>query len=168
MKISPGTFIISAAALQDENFIETIIVITENNASGATGFVINKPFPRKLNELVEFTNAKPFSLFAGGPCDTEHIFVLHQRPQAISGSTWLFGNTYLGGIFNETLQCIQADAHAANEIKLFIGYCGWDAGELEAEIAEGSWHVTELPSPVIFSANPPGWQQLIDQVNASS
>jgi putative transcriptional regulator len=30
---------------------------------------------------------------------------------------------------------------SADEVKIFVGYCGWDAGELESEIEEGSWEV---------------------------
>lgn len=105
------------------------------------GFVINKIFPRKFNELEEFRNCAPFPLYDGGPVDREHLFFLHQRPDLIEGGTAVSENVYLGGDFKAAVQFINTGILAETEIRLFIGYCGWDTGELEAEIREGSWKI---------------------------
>lgn len=160
MTIQPGTIIISAPALQDPNFEKAVIVITEYNEKGALGFVVNKPFPRKLNELVEFSNAAPFALFAGGPVDTENLFVLHRRADLVTGNKYLFSNIYMGGDFQQIVQCINKGTITGNDIKLFIGYCGWDAGELEAELEEGSWIVTTMNEQIIFSNDDNCWEKL--------
>ncbi len=161
MAIKPGDIIISSPALQDANFEKAVIVITEHNEKGASGFVVNKVFPRKLNELEEFKNDKAFPLFAGGPVDTENIFMLHKRPDIIEGSTHLFGNIYIGGDFKLALQYINAGCD--NNIKLFIGYCGWDDGELEAEIEEGSWVVVDGAEYFLFGEIEMLWETLIEK-----
>ena len=47
------------------------------------------------------------------------------------------------------------------KVRLFIGYCGWNAGELEAEIEEGSWQVTNAPVDLVFAASVTElWQKL--------
>lgn len=83
MKNYTGQYLQSTAALDGTDFEKAILFIAEDNEKGSTGFIINKPFPRKLNELVEFKDALPFPLYTGGPVVTDGIFMLHRRPDII-------------------------------------------------------------------------------------
>lgn len=161
MIIETGTIIISSLSLQDPNFEKAVIVITENNEKGAVGFVINKLFPHKLNELVEFKNCAAFDLYAGGPVDTENLFVLHQKPELIADSTHLFGNIFMGGNFKHAIQHINDGTISNDDIKLFIGYCGWDKDELETETEEESWLIVNSTEDIIFTADETLWEKLI-------
>lgn len=114
------------------------------------GFVINKLFDRRLNALVEFRQSKPFPIYDGGPVDREHLFFIHQRPDLIKGGVILFDNIYFGGSFQQAVQCINDGRIATNDIKIFLGYCGWHHTEIEAEIAEGSWIVAARNSQPVF------------------
>ncbi len=161
MSIHNGILLISTPLLDDTNFEKAIIFIAEYNEKGALGFVINQPFPRKLNELVEFNYAKPFPLFDGGPVEKEGLFFLHRRSDIIEDGKLLINNVYMGGNFKQAVDCINNNAISSNDIKLFIGYCGWDAGELEAEIEEGSWMVLPADGPTVFTYNTAGlWHHL--------
>jgi putative transcriptional regulator len=75
----------------------------------------------------------------GGPVDIELLFVLHKRPDLISGGEQITNDLYLGGNMEQVIEAINNKGASSQDIQLFIGYCGWDAGELEAEIEEGSW-----------------------------
>ena len=105
------------------------------------GFVINKAFPRKFNELEEFKHSIPFRLYEGGPVDQEHLYFVHRRPELITGGVLVADNIYLGGDFKAAVMHLNSHTISGADIRLFIGYCGWDNNELEAEIAEGSWEV---------------------------
>lgn len=150
MHITPGTILISAPSLDDPNFIKSAILVTEYNQQGAIGFVLNEPFDRKLNELVEFQQCKAFDLFVGGPMEPEKLFVLHRRPAMIEQSDLVADGVYTGGDFKQVLAYINQHAHAEKDIKLLLGYCGWDAGQLEEEIAEGSWLKVQVPLAFVF------------------
>ena len=138
-----GTILNSTPLLNDTIFEDTTILITEYNEKGAMGFVINKQFDRKLNELEEFKHSISFPLNDGGPVDRGHLFFIHQRPDLIKEGVLIHKNIYLGGDFKTAVQLINDRTITQKDIKIFIGYCGWDANELEAEIAEGSWEVSE-------------------------
>lgn len=129
--------------MDDPIFANTIVLITELNEAGAIGFILNKPFDRKLNELVEFSASKPFPLYIGGPVDQEHLYFIYEQTTLISDGELVTDNLYVGGNFGEAVEAIDADLLDADDIKIFVGYCGWDVGELEAEIEEGSWEVVE-------------------------
>jgi len=91
-------------------------------------------------------------LYEGGPVEVEHLFFLHCRPDLIEGGTPVFDSVYLGGNFKQAVQCINDKLIATNDIKLFVGYSGWDGGQLEAEIAEGGWLVADTDASTIFSS----------------
>ena len=138
--------------MDDPNFKNTIVVITELNEAGATGFILNQPFGRNLTELAEFSSGKPFPLQLGGPVDQEHLYFIHRQPSFISGGQLITDDLFFGGSFIEVVETINTGLLNANEIKIFVGYCGWDAGELEAEVVEGSWELVELPVDEIFNS----------------
>lgn len=145
MSIYPGIIIESTADLADTLFADSRILITTYNNDGATGFIINRPYGRALNALEEFKHSAPFPLYNGGPVDTEHLFFIHQRPDLIADGEPIDDTTYLGGNFKQAVTAINNKSITEKEIQLFVGYCGWDGGELEAEMAEGSWVVSAKP-----------------------
>lgn len=151
MLIKKGVFLKSSPALDKTYFAGATIFITEYNAEGAVGFVVNRPFGRSLNDLEEFRHSRHFSLFEGGPVDQEHLFFLHQKPDMISDGSAVGNGIYNGGNFKEALTLINNKTLSPGDIKLFVGYCGWNAGELEAEIAEGSWIVTDDKGLDVFA-----------------
>ena len=138
-----GLFLCSTSLLNDSFFEDTQLFITELNDKGAMGFVVNKLFPRKFNELIEFSRSIAFPLYDGGPVDREHLYFIHRRPDLIEGGIPVAGDICVGGDFKAAVKYINNKSIAENDIRLFIGYCGWDPLELEEEIAEGSWEIKE-------------------------
>jgi putative transcriptional regulator len=141
--MKPGLFLKSTSLLNDTVFENAVVFITEYNEKGAMGFVVNQKFPRKLNELEEFKNGRPFPIHRGGPVDQEHLYFIHQRPDLIEGGEQVTGNIFLGGDFKSAVRNIDNHNLTEKDCRIFIGYCGWDYGELDKEIAEGSWEVRE-------------------------
>lgn len=149
MKLKPGIFLESTTALNNTVFENVVVFITEHNNNGAMGFVINKTFPRKLNELEEFKNTPATALYNGGPVDAEHLFFIHRRPDLIDEGSAVDAGIFIGGNFKQAVAAIAAKVVSAADMKIFIGYCGWDAGELEAEIEEGSWTFAGNQNPFL-------------------
>lgn len=139
MQIPTGTLLLSASTDEADIFERAVVLLVEANKNGYTGFMINKRFPRRLNELTEFRNSKPFPLYDGGPVDKEHLFFIHQRPDLITGGAFISDHFFLGGDFSQAVRCISQGQLTEKDIKLFIGYCGWGAQQLEEEITQGEW-----------------------------
>lgn len=137
-----GRYIIATSVLINTYFEAAIIFITEHNENGAIGYITNQPYPRRFNELVAFIDSPPVLLYEGGPVEHEKLFFIHRRKDLVSDSILVSDNIYIGGNFTNAVQLINTGNFPLSDFKLFIGYCGWDAGELEAEIAEGSWELT--------------------------
>ncbi len=139
-----------SASDNDPVFKNTILLITLLDKNGAIGFIINKIFPRKLNELTAFSNAPPFPLYAGGPVADTELFFIHQRPDIIRDGNAIDSHLYFGGDFEQGVAAIREGRLTTNDIKIFIGYCGWDKGELETELQEGSWLQSGLKNPFLM------------------
>jgi putative transcriptional regulator len=150
MNIKAGKILISSSLMEDENFKGTVLFITEHNDEGDMAFVINKIFERPLNALAEFNNSPAFPLYDGGPVDKEHLFFIHRCNDLIAGGEKIIDDIYLGGDFKKAITLINNKTITESVIKIFIGYCGWDKGELDAEIEEGSWEMMKDNSGIVF------------------
>lgn len=151
MNIEAGSIIKSTRALDGSVFENVTVFIAESNEKGAIGFVVNKIFERPLNALQEFSYLPYFDLYAGGPVEKEHLFFIHRRPDIIEGGEKICDGILLGGNFKQAAAGINEFLITGADIKIFIGYCGWDYQELEAEIAEGSWEITSEAANSIFT-----------------
>ena len=147
MGLQVESIIESTEALNNTYFESTKIVIVEYNNKGAVGFIINKRFARNLNELEEFKHLPVIPLFEGGPIDQEHLYFIHTRPDLIEDGTPIGRGIYFGGNLKQATSSLQSKAITIQQIKIFIGYCGWDANELEEELKEGSWIITTNNNP---------------------
>ena len=145
--MKPGLFIKSTHLLNDTVFENAVIFITEYNEKGAMGFVVNQKFSRNLNALEEFKNVQPFPIYVGGPVDQEHLYFIHRRPDLIEDGEPVTDTIFLGGNFKSAVKNIDNHTLTEKDCRIFIGYCGWNYGELEGEIAEGSWEVLEIGDP---------------------
>lgn len=151
MNIHAGTILISTALLNDTNFEKVVIVIAEHNEKGTIGYIINQQFNRRFNELEEFKHALPIPLYIGGPSQMDKIYFMHRKPAFIEGGELIGSNVYMNGDFQTAVQLVNSGTLAINDIKLYIGYCGWDVQQLEEEIAEGSWFITTVSADLVFA-----------------
>ncbi|RYY59194.1 MAG: YqgE/AlgH family protein [Chitinophagaceae bacterium] len=159
-----GTILISAPSMDDPHFDKVVILLTEVNTKGATGFALNRLFERRFNELVEFRHSLPVPMYNGGPVETESLFFLHRRPDMITGSTLVTGDVRLGGNFTEAVRLINDKSILENEIRLFVGYSGWDGEQLKQEVNEGNWIVLELQQLPVFESPAGLWEKLYNAV----
>ncbi|HUP12872.1 MAG TPA: YqgE/AlgH family protein [Niastella sp.] len=165
--IQAGSLLISAPLLQDPYFDKVVIYIAEYNEKGALGFVMNQVFEKTFNELTEFRTSKPFPLHQGGPVERENLYFIHRAPDAIKDGRPIADGVYIGGDFEQAVDYLNAANESESNLRLFIGYSGWDANQLEDEIKEGSWLTVEASVTTIFeTAEASLWEVLHKRVEA--
>jgi putative transcriptional regulator len=82
----------------------------------------------------------------------------------IESGTLISNSIYLGGNFKQAVARLNNKAVTQKDIKVFIGYCGWDANELEEEVQEGSWIVVTASLQTVFATDTAMlWQQLYEE-----
>lgn len=145
-----GCLLVAEPFLRQEEFNHAVIFLSSYNSVSdekPMGIVLNKPTQYTLGQAIEgFDDDIEVPLFNGGPVGRDRMFFLHRVPDLISGGLHLGNGLYLGGDFAKVKDMINLGFNPDGKMRFFIGYAGWDRGQLEEEIRSFTWAVT---SPVI-------------------
>jgi putative transcriptional regulator len=149
-------FLIAMPAMDDPNFAQTVTLVCEHSERGALGIVINKTLPMTFAEVFgqlgldarrAHVNEQP--VLRGGPVQTERGFVLHSP----GGGPWESSLPFSQRIHLTTSRDI-LDALASGEgprhAIIALGYAGWDAGQLEEELARNAWLTVDADDKLLF------------------
>jgi len=151
-----GKLLIAMPGLADPNFWRSVVLLgVHSDKDGAFGLVINRMLDINLREILaelgeEAVDGELPDVFAGGPVEPSHGFVLFERGEykvddddiKISDSLVVSGST-------ETLTRL-AHGSQGNRFFLLLGYSGWHPGQLEQEIEDNSWVVAPLDTSIVF------------------
>ena len=148
-------FLIAMPALADSFFHHSVIYICEHDEQGAMGLIINRPTHVMLIELlnhleIENTEVKPRTtpVLFGGPVQKGQGMVIHNSQTQWKTSLQLSDDLFLT-TSTDILETIGSDKGPKDSI-VTLGYSGWDAGQLEQEIAENSWLTVAAECDILF------------------
>jgi putative transcriptional regulator len=158
-----GRLLIAGPSLWDPNFRRTVVLVGHHDDEGAVGVVLNRPLHTTVEEA-----APPLSslvppgetLFHGGPVQPQAAVVLADFEDP--GRAGVLALDSIGFLPEET------DAEALGGLRrarVFAGYAGWGAGQLESEMEERSWHVAPAIAGDIFTDDPDGlWRAVVGRL----
>jgi len=152
--ISPqkGYVLISEPFLSDAYFQRSVIfLINHNEEEGSMGFILNKPTGVSFDALFEgFEFMNDIQIFLGGPVSNDKLFYLHTLGDLIPDSMPIGNDIYMNGDFEVVCNYIRKGNDVKGNIKFFLGYSGWGAGQLNDEITDNTWLVNRLNKKDIF------------------
>ncbi|MFT5288905.1 MAG: putative transcriptional regulator [Planctomycetota bacterium] len=164
--VAPGTFLAAWPDLQDPNFMHGVLFMCQHSPEGAYGLVVNRRTELTMGELMPehpLLGELDFPVYLGGPVDHGSMQFLHRVPSLVTGGVPLTDTIFLGGELESLAQYLATSPEEARDnVRIFLGYSGWGAGQLEGELATGSW----LPAPannnaVFGAAGEDLWRQVI-------
>ncbi|MFC0710389.1 YqgE/AlgH family protein [Azorhizophilus paspali] len=148
-------FLIAMPHLADPNFAQSLIYLVEHSDQGAMGLVVNRPSELDLSQVLaqlrpdspprEDRSALP--IYTGGPVQTDRGFVLHEPGYSFQ-ATLNLGELALS-TSQDTLLAI-ADGSGPARCLIALGYAGWDAGQLEAELLQNAWLTCPADPAILF------------------
>lgn len=151
-----GSMLLAHPTLRDPNFRRTVVLMSLHNADGAMGVVLNRPLGKNLGELnAEFSYGPLASvpLFSGGPVQTEQLLLVAWQPHA-EGFKLHFGV--------EPDRAKELLAEEGTALRAFLGYSGWSGGQLEDELKQNTWIVTDVPVELLAQAQQDGlWKTVL-------
>lgn len=153
IKPNKGRILVSEPSIAESFFSRAVVIIAEHNREGTVGFILNKAVDLKVSEAVNDLEDIDLPLYLGGPVSRDNLFYLHTLGDKIEGSREIMKGLYWGGDFATIKDLILEGKIDQNQIKFFIGYAGWEPGQLEKEIEENSWVVAPTVKEEAMDAN---------------
>lgn len=152
-------FLIAMPNMADPYFAKSLTYICDHNENGALGIVVNRPIELTLGGLFEQIGLELHDdgkvdqpVFFGGPVQMDRGFVLHQ-PLGNWQST-LAMNELFGLTTSKDILVAVGEGRGPDKMLVTLGYAGWEAGQLESEIAQNAWLTVEASSEIIFGMAP--------------
>jgi putative transcriptional regulator len=147
-----GQILIASPALLDPNFRRAVVLVTEHTDEGAAGLVLNRPSPAEVAEVVP--SLEPLvdegaQVWLGGPVQQEAVLVLGEFVDPIDAAVPLFG-----GLGFPSLEEPELIVPATTRRRVFAGYAGWGAGQLEDELARDDWILEPASNDDAFTDEP--------------
>ncbi|MEI8209707.1 MAG: YqgE/AlgH family protein [Methylococcales bacterium] len=163
-------FIVAMPGLVDPNFFHTVTFLCQHNDEGALGIVINRPIQMKLGEIfmqmnipVTSFSASEMTVFAGGPVQQEHGFVLHTKEGKWDVSMPISDTVSLT-TSRDIIEAIALDEGPKHYL-VALGYSGWSEGQLEQEILANTWLNTPFNKSVLFDTPiDKRWREAAEQI----
>jgi putative transcriptional regulator len=147
-----GQLLIASPGLFDPNFRRTVVLITEHTEEGAAGLVLNRPSPASVSELVpqlEELADDEEQVWLGGPVQPNAVLVLGEFVDPDDAAIPLFGS--LGF---PSLEDAADVVLATTRRRVFAGYAGWGAGQLESELERDDWILEPAQNDDAFTDSP--------------
>ena len=151
-----GRLLVATPRLDHPTFRRTVILLLDHDEDGALGVVVNRPMAVDVDAVLPTWQALatvPGRLYSGGPVATDSALGLVAVPgddEEPLGVRRIIGS--LGLVDLDTPPEIVAAELSG--LRIFAGYAGWSAGQLEYEITEGSWYVVDAEPRDAFSDDP--------------
>ena len=150
-QLAAGNLLIATANSHDPDFAQTVILLIHSDSESALGLILNKPTTLPITDVLPEAPRGSVTVFAGGPITLGVRGLLRsQSPPLFSVIT---NKSQILGIISRSPSPVS--------FRLYAGYTGWTASQLESEIARGLWKV--LPPNVESAFDPhPGvlWRRL--------
>jgi len=166
-----NSFLLATPAMRDSRFRFAVIFMVSHDRSGAMGIIVNKGKPglfiSDLLEQVGITGDVQIAdtpVLNGGPVDIDRGFVLHSSDYFKPESSLIISDTLSLTSTKDVLESLVSKDHPKHAM-LAVGYAGWGPGQLEKEIAENSWLVTEADESLVFSNDLDGkWASVLAEM----
>ena len=159
-----GKLLVATELIDGDVFTQTVIVLLHYDKSGAAGLVVNRPTDVEIKELLR--DEDPMSdydgtIYWGGPVQMGSLRAMLKTDEPPDGAENVIGAVYFVPLDETTTDTLDD----AGELRLFLGYAGWAPGQLDRELARGSWLVVPGTEERVFAKDPTGlWKELAPRV----
>jgi putative transcriptional regulator len=160
--------LLSMPQLQDPNFARTVVLLCEYNPDGAFGLVLNRPTTAAATEMVRLdppvVGGNDMPLWIGGPVEPQRGWILLGEEPA-DDFKCIRDGLYLSTSMTLLRDVLQA--HPAPRARVLAGYAGWGPGQLDEELAQSAWLVSDVDLDIVFDVSADAmWETAIRRLGA--
>lgn len=158
MKSLRGCFLVASPHLMDQNFLRSVVLIIQHDEQGAFGVVLNRPTNNTIAELWRLVSETPCEnaspVHVGGPVAGPLI--------AIHADATLSEMEIVPGVYFASTKesIVRLVTQPVSDVRLFVGYSGWGAGQLDGELEAGGWLTEPATREDVFSNYEDLWNRV--------
>ncbi len=150
-----GSFLIANPVLPDPNFSRTVVLLCNHDEHGSFGLVINKVAPLDPAEVFEKINIDRLQSFKGkvyigGPVSQSQMFYVCRSQEAIPELDQICEGVHLGLDWNYLEKVVERIPDPETNLRFYLGYSGWAAGQLAGEMDQRSWLTCDAKEQFVF------------------
>src|SRR6266480_3183770 len=156
-----GQLILDNGKLRGSFFHRTVILVCQHDEEWGFGLILNRSTTNKIGDALvakipETLKAEP--LYLGGPVQPQALSFLHN--EAFLPEANVMPNLNLGHSLDSLLDIAESYS-TTQRVKIFAGYAGWSAGQLDDEMKRDTWMTHPASLELIFHPQPGELWQLI-------
>lgn len=159
-----GRLLVSTPRLDDGIFHRSVVLILQHDDGGAQGVVLNKPLGADVDAVLPGWGehiTSPQTLFQGGPVQLDSalgLVTVSGLDEVPPGGQLLFGSVAIIDLDTPPLLVMPE----VSGLRIFAGYAGWEAGQLEGELRRGSWFVVDSRAEDLLTDEPERlWERVL-------
>lgn len=157
-----GQLMLDSGLLNGSFFHRTVVLICQHDSAGAFGLVLNRATNNKLGDMIVEDlpdSLRDVAMHIGGPVQPTALSYLHTDSFVPEAN--VIANLSLGHSL-ESLVEIGESFSSSHQIKIFTGYAGWGAGQLEDEMRRRAWISHSAAIELVFAPEPENlWRRIL-------
>ena len=170
LRVPAGALLASSPDLLDPNFVHTVVLMCRHTDEGAIGVAINRFSGYDTTQVLPehpVLGQLEFPIGQGGPVGLDTLQVLHRIPQQVPDGIPLGDDLWWGGDIEQVASFLNEEKiEGLSRVRLLVGYAGWGPGQLDLELATGSWLPAPGTSEIVFEDDPRTlWRNVVRAVS---
>ena len=147
-----GDILLSEPTMGDFYFGRSVVLLVDHSeVEGSFGIIVNKSLHMRLNEIADVFEDFDAPVYLGGPVAENQIFFMHTLGDLIPDACRIMDGLYWGGDTDTLNTLISTGIANKDNLRFFLGYSGWDSGQLVNELERNAWLVGKANSHQLFN-----------------
>ena len=164
------SLLLSMPQLTDPNFNRSVVLLCMHNEGGAFGVIVNRPLQTSGRVVVQLdppvATDRELQVWVGGPVEPQRSWILAgDTPDPSEPAMRVADGLFLSTSPDLLRRLLEPNPPA--RARLMVGYSGWGAGQLEAELEASAWLMSDIDTDLIFNTPPDRmWETAIRRLGA--
>lgn len=138
-----GKILISTPDISGDIFSRSVVLVIDHNENGAFGLILNKKNSEMSDRFKNFFDYN-IEVYDGGPVENDKVFLIVKGKKVTEEYTEITSEFYLTEDIERIINAVLQNEISINDVKIFSGYSGWSASQLEDEILRKVWTVVDV------------------------
>lgn len=169
--IEPPVFLVAMPQILDPFFNRSVVLLVEHHVEGSLGFIVNRPTDLKVRTMLEALELSwtggDENVYFGGPVQPQQGTIVFDASDKRDIASEASSVEVAPSLFlSQSLEDLRTlTATPSERMRLLVGYAGWGAGQLDAEMQRNDWLLAPVDAKLVYADDPASvWEQALKSI----